>query len=74
MLLVSCHGKHVTTVEGIGSTKTGIHPVQEALYKGHGSQCGFCSPGMVMAMCGVMTQCKTPDIEDIMIGLQVREP
>ncbi|XP_072043502.1 xanthine dehydrogenase-like [Amphiura filiformis] len=44
------HGKAVTTVEGIGSTRTKLHAVQERLAKAHGSQCGFCTPGMVMSM------------------------
>ena len=65
------HGAHVTTVEGLGSARAGLHPVQERLYKGHGSQCGFCSPGMVMSMVGVLKQCPAPDIEDICSGLQV---
>ncbi|XP_067680728.1 xanthine dehydrogenase/oxidase-like [Haliotis asinina] len=46
----SLHGLAVTTVEGIGSTKTRLHPVQERLAKAHGSQCGFCTPGIVMSM------------------------
>ena len=40
----------VTTVEGIGSVRDGLHPVQERLTKMHGSQCGFCTPGIVMAL------------------------
>ena len=40
-----------TVNEGLGSPKDDlIHPIQEALYKNHGVQCGFCSPGMVMSM------------------------
>ena len=45
--LVSIDGKHVITVEGIGSVKK-HHPVQERIAKGYGSQCGFCTPGIVM--------------------------
>lgn len=45
--LVSVDGKHVITVEGIGSVKN-PHPVQERIAKGNGSQCGFCTPGIVM--------------------------
>ena len=46
--LWTLHGCHVTTIEGLGSpTDDLIHPIQEALYKNHGVQCGFCSPGMV---------------------------
>ncbi|CAF4893179.1 unnamed protein product [Pieris macdunnoughi] len=44
------HGLAVTTVEGIGSTRTKLHPVQERIAKAHGSQCGFCTPGIVMSM------------------------
>ena len=40
----------VTTVEGIGSTRTALHPVQERMTLMHGSQCGFCTPGIVMAL------------------------
>lgn len=48
--VASMHGLAVTTVEGIGSSKTRLHAVQERLAKAHGSQCGFCTPGIVMSM------------------------
>lgn len=41
---------NVTTVEGIGSTKTQLHPIQERLSLFGGSQCGYCTPGFVMSM------------------------
>lgn len=50
MPLCAVDGMAVTTVEGIGSTKTVLHPVQERIAKCHGSQCGFCTPGIVMSM------------------------
>lgn len=68
--LFSLQASHVRTVEGVGNTTTGLHPVQERLHQGHGSQCGFCSPGMVMSMVGILKQCPAPDIEDIYSGLQ----
>ncbi|VDI71478.1 glycine amidinotransferase [Mytilus galloprovincialis] len=40
----------VTTVEGVGGTEKGLHPVQRSLVDSHGLQCGFCTPGMVMTM------------------------
>lgn len=43
-------GQHVVTVEGLGTVRGGLHPVQERLAKAHGSQCGFCTPGFVMSM------------------------
>lgn len=45
----------ITTVEGLGSTRTQMHPVQQRLADMHGTQCGFCTPGMVMAMNGYTT-------------------
>ena len=47
--LVSVDGKHVITVEGIGNVKD-PHPAQERIAMGSGSQCGFCTPGIVMSL------------------------
>uniref|UniRef100_UPI0037E97E2D aldehyde oxidase 6 n=1 Tax=Semicossyphus pulcher TaxID=241346 RepID=UPI0037E97E2D len=63
--LCQLHGAAITTVEGIGSTKTRIHPVQERIAKAHGSQCGFCTPGMVMAMYALLRNKPQPSMEDI---------
>lgn len=49
LLLPLLHGKHVVTVEGLG-TPQAWHPVQEALVTALGSQCGYCTPGVVMSM------------------------
>jgi len=48
MLAVQADGSDVTTIEGIGSDED-LHPVQKAFQKEHASQCGFCTPGMIMA-------------------------
>lgn len=48
--LCSLDGIAVTTVEGIGGIKQGLHPVQRRVAELHGSQCGFCTPGIVMAI------------------------
>lgn len=45
--LCSVDGMTVTTVEGVGTTKAGLHPVQQQLVKANGTQCGFCTTGMV---------------------------
>ncbi|XP_058474041.1 aldehyde oxidase 6 isoform X1 [Solea solea] len=63
--LCQLHGAAVITVEGIGSTKTRIHPVQERIAKAHGSQCGFCTPGMVMSMYTLLRNRPQPTMEDI---------
>lgn len=68
----SVHGMAVTTVEGIGSTKTRLHPVQERIAKAHGSQCGFCTPGIVMSMYALLRGCgsQPPSMKDLEVAFQ----
>lgn len=64
------HGLAVTTVEGIGSTKTKLHPVQERIAKAHGSQCGFCTPGIVMSMYSLLRNNTNIKYEDLEVAFQ----
>nr|XP_023012755.1 xanthine dehydrogenase-like [Leptinotarsa decemlineata] len=66
----SLHGLAVTTVEGIGSTKSRLHPVQERIAKAHGSQCGFCTPGIVMSMYTLLRNSPKPTMKDIEVAFQ----
>jgi xanthine dehydrogenase/oxidase len=51
MPVLAADGCHVTTVEGIGSVKgNNLHPIQEVMVDLHGSQCGFCTPGIIMSI------------------------
>ncbi|XP_078068351.1 xanthine dehydrogenase/oxidase [Mustelus asterias] len=68
--LCSLHHTAVTTVEGIGSTTTRIHPVQERIAKAHGSQCGFCTPGFVMSVYTLLRNNPEPTMEEIEDTLQ----
>lgn len=65
MPICAAHGLAITTVEGIGSIKNGLHPVQERIAKSHGSQCGFCTPGIVMSMYSLIRNKPNPTMEDI---------
>jgi carbon-monoxide dehydrogenase small subunit len=58
VLAVQADGAEVTTIEGIGS-EGDLHPMQEAFWEHHGLQCGYCTPGMIMA--GADLIAKNPD-------------
>ncbi|KAL9892420.1 xanthine dehydrogenase rosy [Glossina fuscipes fuscipes] len=64
------HGCAVTTVEGIGSTRTRLHPAQERLAKAHGSQCGFCTPGIIMSMYALLRNAPQPTMHDLEVAFQ----
>lgn len=64
------HGLAVTSVEGIGSTKTKLHPVQERIAKAHGSQCGFCTPGIVMSMYTLLRNSPKPTMNELEVAFQ----
>jgi xanthine dehydrogenase/oxidase len=62
--LASIDGKHVITVEGIGSSER-PHPTQQRVALGNGSQCGFCTPGIVMSLYALLRNNPTPTEEDV---------
>lgn len=68
--LVSVDGKHVITIEGLGSSKR-PHAVQQRVAVGNGSQCGFCTPGIVMSLYALIRNNPSPnehDVEDAFDG------
>jgi carbon-monoxide dehydrogenase small subunit len=69
VLAVQADGHEVTTVEGIGSIGD-FHPVQQAFHEQHGLQCGYCTPGMVMATISLLEENPSPSDEEIRHALE----
>ena len=64
VLALTVDGKEVTTIEGL-STLEELHPLQEAFTEHYGAQCGFCTPGMIMAAIPLVDNVKDPSREDV---------
>ena len=69
VLAVQADGREVTTVEGLASGGE-LHPVQAAFQAEHGLQCGFCTPGMVMAAVGLLRENPDPDEDQVRTALE----
>ena len=65
MLAVQADGHEVLTVEGIAPSSDKLHPLQEAFRDNHGLQCGFCTPGMIMAARQLLAQNPDPTESEI---------
>ncbi|GGF63452.1 xanthine dehydrogenase small subunit [Paracoccus acridae] len=68
--LASCHGCHVVTIEHLRGPDGGLHPIQAAMVEHHGSQCGFCTPGIVIALYGLWMTNPGATATDIEVALQ----
>lgn len=69
MLAAQADGCEVTTIEGLA--KDGVmHPMQQAFMENHGLQCGYCTPGMVMASISLLKENPNPTEEEVRIGLE----
>jgi carbon-monoxide dehydrogenase small subunit len=64
VLALTVDGKEVTTIEGIGSPEE-LHPLQKAFTEHYGAQCGFCTPGMIMAAKPLVETNNEPTREDV---------
>jgi aerobic carbon-monoxide dehydrogenase small subunit len=69
MLAVQADGQEITTIEGL-ATDGQLHPMQESFRQNHGLQCGYCTPGMVMAAVSLLEENPNPSEEDVRIGLE----
>jgi aerobic carbon-monoxide dehydrogenase small subunit len=70
VLAVQVDGHEVTTIQGLTQEDGEWHPVQKAFKECHGLQCGFCTPGMVMASVDLLSENPDPTEEEIRNGLE----
>jgi carbon-monoxide dehydrogenase small subunit len=69
VLAVQADGAEVTTIEGL-ATNGQLHPMQEAFWNDHGLQCGYCTPGMIMAATDLLQRNPNPSEEEVRHGLE----
>jgi carbon-monoxide dehydrogenase small subunit len=70
VLAAQVAGDEVTTIEGMALEDGRMHPVQQAFQECHGLQCGYCTPGMVMAITSLLAENPEPTEEYIRLGLE----
>jgi carbon-monoxide dehydrogenase small subunit len=70
VLAVQADGSDITTIEGMAAADGTLHPMQQAFMENHGLQCGFCTPGMVMAATSLLKEIPNPTEEEVRIGLE----
>ena len=69
VLAVQADGASVTTIEGLADGST-LHPMQQAFWEHHGLQCGFCTPGMIVACTQLLQRNPDPTEEEIRHGIE----
>ena len=69
ILAVQADGTSIKTIEGM-STNGEMHPMQQAFMENHGLQCGYCTPGMVMAAVGLLNENPNPTEDEVRFGLE----
>jgi aerobic carbon-monoxide dehydrogenase small subunit len=69
LLAAQVDGREVTTIEGL-ATDGQLHPIQDAFRRSHGLQCGFCTPGMVMAAASYLQENPSPTEEQVRHALE----
>ena len=69
MFAIQADGAEITTIEGL-ATNGELHPMQKAFWENHGLQCGYCTPGMIMASVDMLKNNPNPTEEEIRHGLE----
>ena len=69
LLAVQANSCEITTIEGLTPDRT-LHPLQAAFQQNHALQCGFCTPGVIMATHGLLSKNSTPDEQEVRAALE----
>ena len=69
VLAVQADGTEITTIEGLAGDGE-LHPVQQAFHEQHALQCGYCTPGMIMAAVGLLAEQPSPSEQEIRLALE----
>jgi carbon-monoxide dehydrogenase small subunit len=70
LLAVQVDGSDITTIEGMAAADGTLHPMQQAFMENHGLQCGYCTPGMIMASTSLLDEIPSPTEEQVREGLE----
>lgn len=70
VLAVQADGQDIRTIEGMAAADGTLHPMQQAFMENHGLQCGYCTPGMVMAASSLLQENPNPTEEEVRLGLE----
>jgi carbon-monoxide dehydrogenase small subunit len=70
VLTVQADTAEITTIEGLAGADGTLHPVQQAFYEQHALQCGFCTPGMVMAACDLLRENPNLSEQEVREGIE----
>ncbi len=70
VLAAQADGQEILTIEGMADADGTLHPMQQAFMENHGLQCGYCTPGMVMAATSLLKENADPSEEEVRLGLE----
>jgi carbon-monoxide dehydrogenase small subunit len=70
LLAAQADGREVTTIEAMAGADGSLHPLQEAFRRNHGLQCGYCTPGMIMAATSYLDENPSPTEEEVRRALE----
>ena len=70
LLAAQAEGREITTIEAMAQPDGIMHPLQEAFHRHHGLQCGYCTPGMIMAAASYLEENPSPTEEEVRLALE----